>query len=895
MNRSSLIRRAALACALLCSTVFSIGLVAQGPGVPSQAWRLGTGGNLWLGTHLITDAQGNVYSSAMAAGFGSQAGLQMVFEKHDRDGNLLYSVMYGGRVNEVATALALDAAGNLYISGTSNSPDFSLTAGDPNATNEQTHGFVMKLDPSGARVYTYGIGAGPTVAFAARAIAVDANGNAYVAYTTLDYAAQTGSGGNAGDLVLAVLDSAGATLRKIRTITGNNATFPAGIAVDANGRVFVAGRTDATNYPVTPDALDRSADIPAAGSGIFKYSNGFYSIVDGDGTLVYSTYIGGTLGNDYLLAMATDPAGNVFLAGTTASGDFPVTPGAFSTMPPRWDDAFVMKWSPAGTLLYSSRIGVAGGISTDGVSLAVDAAGAAYLAVMNTGNDVPVDAPITPDAFDTTFNAGRTDILVTRLSADGSSVEWSSFIGAEGFDNPNSIAIDPGQGFYLAGSSIGGEFIPSSSPDDVSYLHPLPDPWEGLDDLPGPYPFLVRFTWPVVLNTPAGGGVTVPAANGAAAVSFVSVSAAGTTSIDPIDAASLNLALPGGFVLSGSSQAFQIHTSAIVSGIQVCLAAPGLSAADFAGAAILHGVNGAWQVEPTTRDAATRMLCATVSSLSPFAVGVRLDTTPASIQCDAAPAGWSAANVTVTCSATDSGLGLAAASDASFTLSTTVADGVETAAASTGSRHVCDLGGNCATVGPIAGIRIDRRAPTAQITAPAGRRYVINEVSAAAYSCADGGELASCAGTVPVGANINTGAAGSMTFTVVARDAAGHSASATAFYTVGFTVRPVFDQSASIQRGKTLGVAIQLADAAGRNVSSASIPVVVTGLRAVSNGAALPLRDSDWLNPDHAFRFGFGAYVYALNTKGLTAGTYELQFTTGSDPLAHTVRFTIGR
>jgi hypothetical protein len=890
MNRP-LTRRVALACALLCSTVLSIRLGAQGPGAPTLAWRAGTGGNIWSGTHIITDAQGNVYSSAMSSGFGG-AGAQMVFQKQDRDGNMLYSVTYGGRINEFANGLAVDAAGNLYVAGSSNSPDFTLTAGDPNSTNEQPHAFAMKLDPSGGLIYSYAIGEGPTVGLSGRAIAVDASGQAYVAYTRSDYSVPTASGRSPGDIVLAVLNPAGTTIRKIRTLSGNDASYVAGLAIDRNGRMFVAGETDASNYPVTPDALDQSADLRSFPNGVVdKYSNGFYSVVDPDGSLVYSTYIGGTSHNDYVTAMATDPAGNVFMAGTTASEDFPVTPGAFATTTTHFGDAFVMKWSPTGRLLYSSRFGASSGQSLDGLSLAVDAAGEAYLAVMTQG----FDAPVTPDAFDTTFNAGQTDILVSRLSADGSSLVWSSFIGSEGYDNPNGIAIDPGKGFYLAGSSVVGEFIPSSSPNDVSYLHPLPDPWEGLDDLPGPYPFLIRFTWPAVLNTPAGGSVTVPAASGAASVSFGSVTAPGTTTIEPADAASLNLALPGGFAISGSSQAFEIHTSATVSGIQVCLAAPGLSAADFASAAILHGVNGAWQIESTTRDAATHTLCATVSSLSPFAVGVRLDTTPPSIQCEAAPAGWSAANVTLTCTAADTGLGLASVSDASFTLSTTIADGAETAAAVTGTRRVCDLGGNCATAGPIAGIRVDRRAPTVQIISPAGRRYLINEVAAAAYSCADGGVIASCTGTVPVGGNFNTAAAGSMTFTVAARDAAGHSASATASYTVGFNVRAAFDQQATIQRGKVLGVAIQLVDAAGRNVSSASIPVVVTGLRAVSNGAIVPLRDSDWLNPDHTFRFGLGAYVYALNTKGLTAGTYELRFTTGADPLGHTVQFTIGR
>jgi hypothetical protein len=320
-----------------------------------------------------------------------------------------------------------------------------------------------------------------------------------------------------------------------------------------------------------------------------------------------------------------------------------------------------------------------------------------------------------------------------------------------------------------------------------------------------------------------------------------------------------------------------------------------MSDADFATATILHGVNGQWQIENTTRDAATRTLCASVASLSPFAVGFRPDSTPPVIQCAAPPLTWAAANVTLTCTASDAGAGLARGADAAFTLTTNVADGTETANAVTGTREVCDLAGNCGSVGPIGGLKVDRRAPTAQITAPANRRYLIHEVANASYACKDGGEIAACAGPVASGAPIDTATDGAHAFAVEARDAAGHTVTASTSYTVGYNVRVLFDQRLAVKRGKTLGVAIQLTDAAGANVSSPSIPVTVTGLRAVSSDAVVPLQDSEWLNPDHTFRFALGAYGYALGTKGLTAGTYELKFQTGADPLVHTLQFVVGK
>jgi hypothetical protein len=123
-----------------------------------------------------------------------------------------------------------------------------------------------------------------------------------------------------------------------------------------------------------------------------------------------------------------------------------------------------------------------------------------------------------------------------------------------------------------------------------------------------------------ITNTAAG--ADVPVTTPAGSLVFSSVVTPGVTVITPIaDATALNLTVPGGFAIDGTSIGVEITTTATVSGaIGVCLDASTLSDADFASAVILHGVAGEWLAQVTTRDAITKRLCTSVTSLSPFAV-----------------------------------------------------------------------------------------------------------------------------------------------------------------------------------------------------------------------------------------------------------------------------------
>lgn len=169
------------------------------------------------------------------------------------------------------------------------------------------------------------------------------------------------------------------------------------------------------------------------------------------------------------------------------------------------------------------------------------------------------------------------------------------------------------------------------------------------------------------------------------------------------------------------------------------------------------------------------------------------DTTAPTISCGAADGQWHADNVSIACTASDAGSGLADPGDASFTLSTSVAAGSENPNAATGSREVCDAFGNCAAAGPVAGNKVDRKAPSVTLVRPAATRYsVLGTLLApvkASYSCGDAGSgIAACNGTQPNGATLNTGLLAILSshkFTVTATDHAGNTTSITTTYTVG--------------------------------------------------------------------------------------------------------------
>lgn len=236
---------------------------------------------------------------------------------------------------------------------------------------------------------------------------------------------------------------------------GSDKSHGNAIGVDAQGNVYVTGDISASDFPITPNAFQRS--LSSTSIYVTKFNK------EGT-TLLYSTYIGGTNG-DKSSALAVDKEGNVFVTGFTSSADFPVTKGAFAPKCPVQDGvgtAFVTKIAPDGSsLIYSSYLG--GSASDNGGGIAIDDDGNAYV----VGTTYSVDFPVTPGAYQTnnrSIEGGNA--FVSKVNKDGSALIYSTYIGGSGSianemiigDVGEAIALDK-EGFaYITGITYSQDF-----------------------------------------------------------------------------------------------------------------------------------------------------------------------------------------------------------------------------------------------------------------------------------------------------------------------------------------------------------------------------------------------------------------------------------------------------
>jgi len=365
------------------------------------------------------------------------------------DPTLLYSTYLGGNSDDVGYGIGVDAAGNAYVAGYTSSTNFPTTAGAfQTASAGGYDAFVTKLNPTGsALVYsTYLGGSGDDVGYG---IALDAAGNAYVTGTsrstnfpTTAGAFQTAYGGGLSDDFVTKLNPTGSALVYSTYLGGSGEDGgPDRIAVDAAGNAYVTGITASGNFPTTAGAFQT-----AFAGGPY---DAFVTKVDPTGSgLVYSTYLGGN-SYDQGNSIAVDAAGNAYVTGVTAGSNFPTTPGAFQTaFGGGCCDAFVTKLNPTGTgLVYSTYLGGSG--EDIGFGITVDTAGNAYVTGLTTGSNFPT----TPGAFQTAYGGGGFDAFVTRVNPTGTGLVYSTYLGGSGTDIGNSIALDAGGNAYVTGTT----------------------------------------------------------------------------------------------------------------------------------------------------------------------------------------------------------------------------------------------------------------------------------------------------------------------------------------------------------------------------------------------------------------------------------------------------------
>jgi hypothetical protein len=375
---------------------------------------------------------------------------------------LVYSTYLGGSGDDYGHGIAVDAAGNAYVIGSTGVFGNFPTVGPLQSTiGGGRDVFVAKLNAAGSALL-YSTYLGGSDWDEGSAIAVDSAGNAYVTGSTVSGNFPTASPPleaafsvyRAYHAFVAKLNASGSALLYSTYLGGNVADYGNGIAVDSAGNAYVVGETASTNFP-TASPLQ-----PAYGGGNY---DAFVAKVNAAGSaLVYSTYLGGS-GQEAGRGIAVDSAGNAYVTGYTYSTNFPTASplqaafggGACGSDP--CYDAFVVKLNGAGSaLVYSTYLGGSG--SDGGCSIAVDAGGNAYVTGSTNSTDFPMASPL-----QAAFGGGNFDAFVAKLNAAGSALFYSTYLGGSGNDGGYGIAVDFSTNVYVTGYT-GSTNFPVAAP-----------------------------------------------------------------------------------------------------------------------------------------------------------------------------------------------------------------------------------------------------------------------------------------------------------------------------------------------------------------------------------------------------------------------------------------------
>jgi photosystem II stability/assembly factor-like uncharacterized protein len=229
--------------------------------------------------------------------------------------------------------------------------------------------------------------------------------------------------------------------------------FGVSVAVDAAGRAYVTGRTNETDFPIL------NAFQGSFGGGS---EDAFVTAFAPDGsTLVYSTYLGGSVG-DQGLGIIVGPAGDAYVTGMTVSSNFPTTPGAFQTTAHGQQDAFVTRLNAAGNVLTFSTY--LGGNGLDfGNGIALDGCGNVYV----TGDTRSTDFP-TKDPLQASGGGTFDDAFVTQLTPEGSALVYSTYFGGSSVDVARGIGVDAAGNAYVAGLTESTNF-PTKGPAQSAF------------------------------------------------------------------------------------------------------------------------------------------------------------------------------------------------------------------------------------------------------------------------------------------------------------------------------------------------------------------------------------------------------------------------------------------
>ncbi|HEX9664684.1 MAG TPA: SBBP repeat-containing protein, partial [Patescibacteria group bacterium] len=371
---------------------------------------------------------------------------------------LVYSSYLGGSSGEQVDDIIVDTAGNAYVTGHTFSANFPTTTGAfDTSSNGDIDVFVSKIDANGdVLIYSTYLGGSNSEQETSQTngLAVDSSNNVYITGSTesADFPTQNPfQAANAGgfDAFVTKLSADGSSLIYSTFLGGSDVDNGFGIVVDISNQAYVTGETISNDFPTQNPFQANNAG----------FRNVFITKFSADGSsLDYSTYLGGS-NSESGFDIALDSSNNAYVTGRAESVDFP-TQNPFQAVKGAGVDVFITKLSSTGmSLVYSTYLG---GSSQDvGNGIVVDSSNNAYI----TGETSSLDFP-TQNPYQAVGTGG--DVFITKLSSTGTSLVYSTYLGGNGSDLGNRIAIDSSNNAYVTGYTESTNF-PTQDPYQAAF------------------------------------------------------------------------------------------------------------------------------------------------------------------------------------------------------------------------------------------------------------------------------------------------------------------------------------------------------------------------------------------------------------------------------------------
>jgi hypothetical protein len=366
---------------------------------------------------------------------------------------LLFSTYFGGNGRDFAAGMAIDADGDIYLTGSTDSTNFPTVSplqpafgGSSGCTGDA---FLAKMKGDGSALI-YSTYLGGSADDEAMGVSVDAAESAYVSGRTesvnfpLANAYQANNHGGM-EIFISKVNAAGSAFVYSTYLGGSGNESGARIAATSDGYACVAGHTSSTDFP-----LVNAYQPTYGGQGANGIGDVFVTKLDPSGqSPAFSTYLGGN-GDDMWPSVAAGMDGAVYVTGDTSSTNFPTVNAYQAARAGSWD-AFVAAFSSDGTsLIYSTYLGGSGSGHDDPYGIAVNALGNAYVAGITRSTDFPTVDPIQASL------SGESDGYISVFAADGKSLAFSTFLGGTGGDGLANPKLDADGNIYVNGNASTG-------------------------------------------------------------------------------------------------------------------------------------------------------------------------------------------------------------------------------------------------------------------------------------------------------------------------------------------------------------------------------------------------------------------------------------------------------